>query len=105
QGIEVLRNLGWKITSENASEGLKNVVRNTKIRGRWEILQAHPKVICDVAHNKEGLKYVLSQLDKEKYRQLHIVLGLVNDKDLSGILPLFPKKATYYFCRPDIPRG
>ena len=105
QSIEVLRQLGWKITSENLSQGLRKVVQNTKIRGRWEILQEHPKVICDVAHNKEGLEYVLSQLTKEKYRKLHLVLGMVKDKDLTNILPLFPKKATYYFCRPDIPRG
>lgn len=105
QSIEVLRQLGWKITSENLSQGLRKVVQNTKIRGRWEILQEHPKVICDVAHNKEGLEYVLSQLSKEKYRKLHLVLGMVKDKDLTNILPLFPKKATYYFCRPDIPRG
>lgn len=105
QSIEVLRQLGWKITSQNLSQGLRKVVQNTKIRGRWEILQEHPKVICDVAHNKEGLEYVLSQLTKEKYRKLHLVLGMVKDKDLTNILPLFPKKATYYFCRPDIPRG
>lgn len=105
QSVSVLKDLGWKITAENLSEGLKKVVQNTNIRGRWEILREHPKAICDVAHNKEGLKYVLNQLAKEEHDVLHIVLGVVNDKDLTGILPLFPKTASYYFCRPDIPRG
>ena len=62
-------------------------------------------MICDTAHNKHGLTIVLNQIKKEKYQNLHIVLGVVNDKDLDDILPLFPKKATYYFCRPNISRG
>jgi dihydrofolate synthase/folylpolyglutamate synthase len=62
-------------------------------------------VICDTAHNKEGLRYVFDQLKEEKYDKLHIVFGVVSDKDLGAILPLFPKTATYYFCKPNIPRG
>lgn len=103
--VGVLKDSGWVITKKNLHDGLENVIQNTGIRGRWEILQHHPKTICDVAHNKEGLEYVLEQLSKEKHDKLHIVLGMVNDKDLSGILPLFPKTATYYFCCPNIPRG
>jgi dihydrofolate synthase/folylpolyglutamate synthase len=64
-----------------------------------------PKTICDTAHNKNGLEIVLNQIQKEKYDMLHIVLGVVNDKDLDEILPLFPIKAIYYFCKPNIPRG
>ncbi len=60
-----------------------------------------PKIVCDTAHNKEGLSLVMSQLGKEKFETLHIVLGLVNDKDLATLLPIFPKQATYYFCKPD----
>lgn len=101
--IQKLKN--YTITSEQMKSGLLNVVKNTNLKGRWQILQEKPKVICDTAHNKEGLTYVLRQLGKEKYKNLHIVLGMVSDKNLNDILPLFPEKATYYFSRPNIPRG
>jgi dihydrofolate synthase/folylpolyglutamate synthase len=104
--ITTIRNLrGFKISEENIKNGLLNVVKNTNLKGRWQILQEKPKVICDTAHNKEGLEIVLNQLKKEKYTKLHIVLGVVSDKKLDDILPLFPKSATYYFCKPNIPRG
>jgi dihydrofolate synthase/folylpolyglutamate synthase len=96
---------GFKISKENIKSGLLNVIKNTGLRGRWEVLQHHPKVICDVAHNKEGLTYVIKQLEEETYQNLHLVFGVVNDKDLNSILPLLPKKATYYFCKPNIERG
>ena len=86
-------------------EGLLNVVKNTNFKGRWQILQEQPKVICDTAHNKEGLQIVLDQLANQSFKNLHIVLGVVNDKKLEELLPLFPKHANYYFCKPDIPRG
>ena len=69
------------------------------------MLQQRPKVICDTAHNKEGLSIVMQQLQKEPYKRLHIVLGVVSDKDLETILPLFPKDASYYYCQPKIPRA
>lgn len=97
---------GFKISEENIKNGLLNVVKNTNLKGRWQILQEeNPKIICDTAHNKEGLSYVLKQLKNEDYNQLHIVLGVVSDKKLEGILSMFPKKAVYYFCKPNIPRG
>jgi dihydrofolate synthase/folylpolyglutamate synthase len=96
---------GFQVSKEDIVNGLLNVVKNTNLKGRWQILQEHPKVIADTAHNKEGLEIVLQQLKKEKYNQLHIVLGVVSDKKLEEVLPLFPKSATYYFCRPNIPRG
>lgn len=95
----------FKITPENIKSGLLNVVKNTGLQGRWQQLNAFPKVICDTAHNKNGLGIVLKQIQKEDFDTLHIVLGVVNDKDLDEILPLFPKKAIYYFCKPNIPRG
>ncbi|WP_333600808.1 bifunctional folylpolyglutamate synthase/dihydrofolate synthase [Flavobacterium sp.] len=85
--------------------GFLNVIKNTGLQGRWQQLGDHPKIICDTAHNAHGLNIVLNQLQKEKFDQLHIVLGVVNDKNLEEILPLFPKSAKYYFCKPDIPRG
>lgn len=105
QTIEVARSLGWEISEKAVFEGLNKVIENTSLRGRWETLSAHPKTICDTAHNQEGLKYVMEQLAKEDFEKLHLVLGVVNDKDLTTILPLFPKNAQYYFCKPDIPRG
>ncbi len=103
--LKVLKDLGWEIDENAVKDGLENVKSNTGLRGRWDIIQENPKVICDTAHNAEGLKYVLKQLKKEKYRQLHMVLGVVNDKDLSTVLPLFPKEAKFYFSKPDVPRG
>src|SRR5690606_30737275 len=83
----------------------KNVISNTGLRGRWEVLRDKPKVICDTAHNKEGLVYAMKQLQEEKFERLHLVIGVVNDKDLDSVLPIFPKSAAYYFAKPNVPRG
>ncbi|WP_341221466.1 folylpolyglutamate synthase/dihydrofolate synthase family protein [Polaribacter atrinae] len=96
---------GFKISIENIENGLLNVVKSTNLKGRWQILQEHPKVICDTAHNKDGLSIVLDQLKKETFKRVHFVLGVVSDKKLEEVLPLFPKEAAYYFCKPAIPRG
>ena len=103
--INILRNEGFDISEEAVKFGFQNVIKTTGLNGRWQILQEQPKVICDTAHNKEGLTYAIAQLLKEQYEQLHIVFGVVNDKDVVSILPLLPKKAIYYFCKPNIPRG
>lgn len=95
----------FKVSDENLKNGLLNVSKNTGLQGRWQQLGENPKIICDTAHNKHGLTVVMNQIQKETFEQLHIVLGVVNDKDLDSILPLFPKKAIYYFCRPDSSRG
>ncbi|MDD3004958.1 folylpolyglutamate synthase/dihydrofolate synthase family protein [Flavobacterium sp.] len=106
QTIKVLNATGeFIITSENCKNGFLNVLDLTHLKGRWQVLQESPKVICDTAHNINGLEIVMNQLQKENFLQLHIVLGVVNDKDLSEIMPLFPKNAIYYFCKPNIPRG
>ncbi len=102
---QVLLSKGFQICSENIERGLNSVINNTGLQGRWQQLHDKPKVICDTAHNKEGLTYVIAQLRNETYSQLHIVLGFVSDKKLEDVLPLFPKEAKYYFCKPDIPRG
>ena len=106
QTIAVLNTqTAFKITPDNTKSGLLNVVKNTGLQGRWQQLSEFPKVICDTAHNKNGLEIVLNQIKKEDFDSLHFVLGVVNDKDLEEILPLFPKEANYYFCKPNIPRG
>lgn len=101
--IKILK--GYQVSKENIKNGLLNVVKNTNLKGRWQVLQEHPKVICDTAHNKEGLAIVLNQLKKQPFKKLHIVLGVVADKKLETILPLFPSNAHYYFCKPAISRG
>ncbi|PCJ82579.1 MAG: tetrahydrofolate synthase [Bacteroidetes bacterium] len=95
----------FKVSDEHIKRGLNRVVQNTGLMGRWQILQENPNVVCDTAHNKEGLSIVMRQLLKQKYQTLHIVLGFVNDKDLDAVLHLFPKEAIYYFCKPNVPRG
>ena len=101
--IKILK--GYQVFKENITNGLLNVVKNTNLKGRWQVLQEQPKVICDTAHNKEGLSIVLKQLKKQPFKKLHIVLGVVADKKLETILPLFPSSADYYFCKPAISRG
>ena len=93
------------VSDDNIKKGLLKVVENTNLKGRWQILNKEPKIICDTAHNKEGLSYTLKQLKTEKYNKLHIVLGVVSDKKLGDILPMFPENAIYYFNKPNIPRG
>ena len=95
----------FKISEANIKSGLLKVVKNTGLEGRWQQLGEFPKIICDTAHNKNGLEIVMKQIQKEKFDTLHIVLGVVNDKDLNEILPLFPTDAIYYFCKPNISRG
>ena len=101
--IHQLKN--FEVPEQAVSQGLNKVVENTGLLGRWQVLQNHPLVVCDTAHNKEGVQLVLQQIKKQSYNQLHIVLGFVNDKDVRSVLALFPKDAKYYFVRPSIPRG
>ena len=103
--LEILNRKDWKIESNDIEQGLLHVVANTGLMGRWQLLGTEPKIICDTAHNKEGLQLVLKQLLNEDFEQLFIVLGTLADKDLDSILPLFPKQAYYYFTTPDIPRA
>lgn len=105
QTILVLKEKSWVIDNDNIKKGLEGVIANTGLLGRWQILNEKPKVICDTAHNSDGLAIALKQLQDEYYDRLHIVLGVVEDKDLIGILPLFPVQAQYYFCKPNILRG
>ena len=101
--VKVLK--GYVISESHFTKGLKNVVQNTNFKGRWQILQYNPLAICDTAHNREGLSYVMNQLASLSFNKLHMVLGVVNDKELDDILSFFPVEATYYFCKPNIPRG
>lgn len=86
-------------------EALQNTKKLTGLRGRWEIIGDSPKIICDTGHNEAGVALILDQLQAQNYRQLHMVWGMVGDKDVHSILRMLPKNAIYYFCKPDIPRG
>lgn len=105
QAIKELQLQDYTITNSNLKKGLLNVVKNTGLLGRWQVLNTQPKVVCDTGHNKEGLTYLMKQISEETFQDLHIVFGVVNDKDLNTIINLLPKHATYYFCKPDISRG
>ncbi|WP_411768701.1 bifunctional folylpolyglutamate synthase/dihydrofolate synthase [Winogradskyella sp. A3E31] len=103
--LNIAKEKGYKISNNHIERGLKNVVKNTGLLGRWQILQELPKVICDTAHNREGLNYTMKQLQQEAYQNLRIVFGVVADKNLNNIIDLLPKNAKYYLCRPNVERG
>ena len=106
QTLHVLNEQGtFKVSETAIKQGFLKVIANTGLQGRWQQLGSHPKIICDTAHNAHGLTIVLNQLQKEQFDRLHLVLGVVNDKNLDEILPLFPKNAHYYFCSPNSSRG
>lgn len=104
KALEVISD-SYPVSEENIRQGLLNVARNTGFAGRWQQVHSRPTAICDTAHNSHGLSIVMAQVKTQQYEQLRIVLGVVNDKDLADILPLFPKKVVYYFCKPNVPRG
>jgi dihydrofolate synthase/folylpolyglutamate synthase len=91
------------ISSKAIQDGLLSVVSNTGIQGRWQWLK--PNVVCDTAHNKDGLELVLKQLSQAEYNNLHLVFGMVKDKNPDDILALLPKNAYYYFVAPKINRA
>lgn len=103
--ISELKKKGYKIAEGNIIDGLSNVIKNTGLQGRWQVLQIQPKVVADTAHNKEGLTYTMNQIKTEPYDKLHLVLGFVNDKNLDTIIDLFPMEAHYYLCKPNVQRG
>ncbi|GAB4191860.1 MAG: folylpolyglutamate synthase/dihydrofolate synthase family protein [Thermoflexibacter sp.] len=101
--IELLKN--HQISKEHIRNGIEKVVSLTGLKGRWQILNEKPLTICDTGHNEAGIRQVVKQLKKLHYEHLHIVFGVVNDKDLSKILAILPTEAYYYFCKPNIMRG
>lgn len=94
----------WKLQDDQIREALKSVGRLTGLQGRWQEIKHRPKVIADVAHNKNGLEGVMQQIEEQEFEKLYMVFGMVKEKDLQGILPLLPKQAHYLLCEPEIPR-
>jgi dihydrofolate synthase/folylpolyglutamate synthase len=102
--LKTLRKKGWKIPESAIKKGLTKIAKNTGLHGRWEILGTQPKIICDTAHNTDGIKWISGQLQEETYGKLHMVIGMVNDKNPESILKLLPENAQYYLCESSIPR-
>jgi dihydrofolate synthase/folylpolyglutamate synthase len=105
EAVQQLRKQGWNLTKEALQLGLANVSEQTGLKGRWQILQTQPLTIADTGHNEAGILEVVNQLKKYHYNQLWMVIGMVNDKDISKVLDLLPKDATYIFCQASIPRA
>ena len=103
--VKQLRKLNWNISEDSLQKGLLNVISNTGLRGRWEQISLNPTVICDTGHNIHAIDSIVSQLKKETYSCLWIVLGMVADKDVDGVLERLPKDANYVFCQANIPRA
>ncbi len=103
--VEIARSIGWNLLESSVLLGATQVLKSTGLRGRWEQIQELPKVILDVGHNEDGVKWVVDMLRQETYVRLHIVWGMVADKDAKTILMQLPISATYYWCRADIPRA
>jgi len=95
----------FSLTRDHFINGVANVITNTGLMGRWQVLSQSPLTVCDTGHNREGLEYVVKQIGSTPKAHLHMVIGFVNDKDLSLVLPLMPRDATYYFTRASVPRA
>ncbi len=103
--IEQLQKIGWNITEQHLQYALKNIKNLTNFKGRWQLIQTNPTVIADVAHNEDGIKQILEQLQKISFNQLHIITGMVKDKDINIVLSMLPQTAKYYFTQSHIPRA
>jgi dihydrofolate synthase/folylpolyglutamate synthase len=100
-----LQHQGWNIKDADVKKALSSVKKLTDFRGRWDVLRQDPLVVLDVAHNQDGIKILMEQVEVTNHEHLHIIFGLVKDKELEKILPLFPKLADYYFTQANIPRA
>ena len=103
--LEPLRNSEFQINEQQVRDGLSFVKKNTGLMGRWQILGKDPLIICDTGHNVNGIEYVVKQISMQTFNHLHMVIGMVKDKDIAKVLNLLPKNATYYFTKANIPRA
>jgi dihydrofolate synthase/folylpolyglutamate synthase len=102
---QLLSTMGWKLSANKVMKALSQIKKNNGLMGRWECIQDRPRVILDVAHNEHGIHALLEQLTSLHYTQLHIITGMVKDKDVKAVLELLPKNALYYFTQSHIPRA
>jgi len=103
--LQVLYDKGFHTSKEDLIEGIKTVKERTGLKGRWQILQKSPFVVCDVAHNENGIEIILKELSTYSFEKLFLVLGMVKEKNAAGLLSMFPKDAHYILCQPKIPRA
>ncbi len=103
--VQLLTSMGWKIKTNKVLAALIKIKQNTGLMGRWECIQDSPRIVLDVAHNEHGIRALLEQLQHLHYTKLHIVTGMVKDKDIDAVLKLLPTNATYYFTQSHIPRA
>lgn len=103
--INSLKQKGFLIEDENVLFALQHVKKLTGLMGRWQILSEKPLIIADTGHNEDGITEVVKNIERYSYKKLHMIIGVVNDKDVTSILKLLPKNATYYFCKANIPRA
>ncbi len=105
EATDQMKRIGWGLPEQAILQGLKHAKRNTGLHGRWEIVDQSPQVILDVAHNEDGVRQLLEQIEVTDHNELHLVIGFVKDKEIEKILALFPKYAHYYFTQAQIPRA
>lgn len=105
ESILQLRQQGYSIADHAVYQALKSVKKLTGLRGRWQTVSKNPLVICDTGHNKAGITEVMQNIKNTPHEQLHVVMGMVKDKDISGVLALLPATAIYYFCQPQLERA
>lgn len=103
--LHQLKNIGYHINEQSVRKGFAHVAELTGLMGRWQKLQDAPTLICDTGHNTAGISYIVEQLKEQHYHQLHIVMGMVNDKDIRGVLGMLPKDAVYYFTKASVKRA
>ena len=103
--LPLLKEAGYRIDGTSVRSGFAHVTRLTGLMGRWQKLQDAPTLICDTGHNVGGIRYIVEQLKQQTYRCLHIVMGMVNDKDIRGVLALLPREAVYYFTQASVKRA
>ena len=103
--LPLLKEAGYRIDEQIVRNGFARVCELTGLMGRWQKLQEFPTLICDTGHNVGGITYIVEQLKQQPYRHLHIIIGMVNDKDISGVLALLPRDATYYFTKASVKRA
>jgi len=105
EACSVLKELKYDIDEKSIRDGLQKTKKLTGLHGRWEVIHEHPTIVLDVGHNEDGMKQITQQLELTTYHELHIIIGLVKDKEVEKVLSLLPHSAHYYFTQAQIPRA
>ena len=103
--VSNMRKIGYQIDDVAIAKGIENTTEITGLMGRWQVINKEPFTVCDTAHNTDGIEYIVKQISQQTFDKLHMVVGMVKDKDITKILQLLPKNAHYYFCQANIPRA